>query len=701
MKFSTSVFFRLLTAACGAALAETLVDFIDCVIVGHVLGETALAGFELFLPVTNVVGAGALLVAGGTAVLHSQAMGHFDRERANNVFSTGAIFSVLLGLVGAIVLWFGLDVYLGFFGADDEVLAFTRAYGRVYGLVVLVYPLLVCLLTMVLEDGGDRVFSVASVATVVVDVVVSWLLARAFGIAGCAWGTLAAVVVAIAILLFHFRTKACSLAFRFGFSPAVARRILVANPGDPLSELMDAFTLIVINWFVVRRFGAYVLPVVALVFALDGLTFVFNGFSNAAQSLVGVYHSERNFKMLRSFSWFVLALTSLAGLAVSAFVMLWPSVPIALLGIDDPSLVPLAEHALRIVSVSYLFVAAFFFFDSHFAFIGKTALSAAISVLCSFVMPVACVAVCGAFLGLDGVWTGFAAAYPLAFVVFFGALALTRHRGTLPFLLPRDRDAALWTWNGILSAKASCEIAEQVEGVLKGRTGCPDDIRRRAPVLVEELLETVRERNGAKKVRAELTLDLNEGVEIFERNGASKVRAELTLDLNEGLDIFLRDTGEIFDITDADRRFDTFRAYFVTNAMAEVKLRNNLTTVGFNRNRLRLDAVESERDGNGEGDMEIKKTTEGTKMTLTLVGRLNTVTAPALEAEVENLPPEITDLVFDFTGLDYVSSAGIRISVAAHETLDDRGGTFSIVGANAQVKEVFNIAQLLSFIDFK
>ena len=678
MKFSTSVFFRLLTAACGAALAETLVDFIDCVIVGHVLGETALAGFELFLPVTNVVGAGALLVAGGTAVLHSQAMGHFDRERANNVFSTGAIFSVLLGLVGAIVLWFGLDVYLGFFGADDEVLAFARAYGCVYGLVVLVYPLLVCLLTMVLEDGGDRVFSVASVATVVVDVVVSWLLARAFGIAGCAWGTLAAVVVAIAILLFHFRTKACSLAFRFGFSPAVARRILVANPGDPLSELMDAFTLIVINWFVVRRFGSSVLPVVALVFALDGLTFAFNGFSNAAQSLVGVYHSERNFKMLRSFSWFVLALTSLAGLAVSAFVMLWPSVPIALLGIDDPSLVPLAEHALRIVSVSYLFIAAFFFFDSHFAFIGKTALSAAISVLCSFVMPVVCVAAGGTFLGLDGVWAGFAAAYPLALVVFFGALALTRHRGTLPFLLPRDRDAALWTWNCILSPESSCEIAERVEGVLKGRTDCPDDIRRRAPVLVEELLETVRERNGAKKVRAELTLDLNEGVEIFER-----------------------DTGEIFDITDADRRFDTFRAYFVTNAMAEVRLRNNLTTVGFNRNRLRLDAVESKSDGTGENDMEIKKTTEGRKLTLTLVGRLNTVTAPALEAEVENLPPEITDLVFDFTGLDYVSSAGIRISVAAHETLDDRSGSFSIVGANAQVKEVFNIAQLLSFINFK
>ena len=373
-----------------------------------------------------------------------------------------------------------------------------------------------------------------------------------------------------------------------------------------------------------------------------------------------------------------LGLAVLAGLAVTAYVALWPSAPIALVGIDDPALVPLAEKALRIASVSYVFAAMFHFLNSYYAFIGETVLSAAVSFLRSLVMPVACVAVGGVLFGLDGVWWGLSLALPLSLVVFFGALALTRHRGTLPFLLPRDRDAALWTWNFILSPEISCEIAERVEGVLKGRTDCPDDVRRRAPVLVEELLETVRERNGAKKVRAELTLDLNGGVEIFER-----------------------DTGEIFDITDADRRFDSFRAYFVTNAMAEVGQRNNLTTVGFNRNRLRLDAVEAKRDGTGENDMEIKKTTEGTKLTLTLVGRLNTVTAPALEAEVESLPPEITDLVFDFTGLDYVSSAGIRISVAAHETLDDRGGTFSIVGANAQVKEVFNIAQLLSFIDFK
>ena len=678
MKFTMSVFLRLLTAACGAAIAEVLLDFVDCVIVGRVLGESALAGLDLFLPVVGVVVALSVLVSGGTAIGYSEAIGRFDRVRADVAFSTGLFVSFALGVLLAAALWFGLDAYLGFIGADAETLAFARDYGRAYVPVVLLLPVMNVLITMVLADGDEGIFTVASIIVFVFNVAASWLLARMIGIAGCAWGTFIAVVTAIAILLLHFRRQGCSFAFRFRFSAKLAGRILVANTGDAVSELMDAAALLFVNWFVVRHFGSDSLPVVALVFAVNGLLSVFNGFSNAAQPIVCVYHSERNYRVLRSFSRTVLCLAVLAGLFVTSFVALWPSVLIGLIGIDDPTLVPLAARALRIVSVSYAFTAAFYFLNSYYAFIGKSALSAVISALCSFVMPLVCVAVGGMFLGLDGVWLGMSVSLPLAFVVFFGALALTRSRGILPFLLPRDRDAALYSWNFVLSPESSCEISERVEEVLKDSGNYADDIRRRAPVLVEELLETVRERNEGRRVRAELTLDLNDGVEIFER-----------------------DTGEIFDITDADRRFDTFRAYFVTNAMAEVKLRNNLTTVGFNRNRLRLDAVESHNDGKEEDNMEIKKTIEGTKLTLALVGRLNTVTAPALESEVENLPPEITDLVFDFTELEYVSSAGIRISVAAHETLDDRGGSFAIVGANAQVKEVFNIAQLLSFIDFK
>ena len=65
----------MLFAALGAALFEVLADFADCVIVGQVLGEAAVAGFELLMPVIEITLAVSLLIAGGTVVVHSEAMG--------------------------------------------------------------------------------------------------------------------------------------------------------------------------------------------------------------------------------------------------------------------------------------------------------------------------------------------------------------------------------------------------------------------------------------------------------------------------------------------------------------------------------------------------------------------------------------------------------------------------------------------------
>lgn len=681
MKFASSVFLRLLTAACGAALAEVLLDFVDCMIVGNVLGEGALAGLGLFTPIICIVNAAALFVAGGTAVCHSEAMGRFDRARADECFSVGIYTAALLGAVGALALWFGLDGYLSLFGADEGVLSFARAYGRAYVPIVFLFPPMTVLVTMVLEDGDDRLFTFAAVGIFVVNVAASWILARSIGIAGCAYGTLLAELLAILIFLAHFRSKSCSLKFCARFSLPLAGRVLVANPGDAISELMDAVLMFFINGFVVWRFGAQELPVVALIFAVNGLMFVFNGFSNAAQAIVCVYHSERNFRSLKSFAAFALSLAALAGLAISVLVIICPGLMIGLLGIDDVSLVAEAESALRIVATSYVFLAAFSFLNSYYAFIEETALSAVLSVLRAFVMPCVCVTIGGILFGLRGMWIGFAAAVPLALVVFFAALAFTKRRSELPFLLPRNRDEATKTWNFPVTAESACAVSENVERELSARR-LKTPAALRTPVLVEELMEVVREVNGARAVRAELTLDLNDGIEVFER-----------------------DTGVIFDITDADRRFDSFRAYFVTNAMAKIRLRRNLTTIGFNRNRLKLDSREqlSEKGSTskGENDMELKKKREGEKLTLTLIGRLNTITSPMLETEVENLPEDITDLTFDFTKLEYTSSSGIRLAVAAHEIMEDRGGSFTIVGANAQVKEAFDIARLLSFISFK
>lgn len=88
--------------------------------------------------------------------------------------------------------------------------------------------------------------------------------------------------------------------------------------------------------------------------------------------------------------------------------------------------------------------------------------------------------------------------------------------------------------------------------------------------------------------------------------------------------------------------------------------------------------------------MEINKVKEGSSLTLNLKGRLDTTTAPELEAELNANVEGVTDLVFDFAELEYISSAGLRVLLAAQKIMN-RQGNLTVKNANSDIKEVFEI----------
>lgn len=90
--------------------------------------------------------------------------------------------------------------------------------------------------------------------------------------------------------------------------------------------------------------------------------------------------------------------------------------------------------------------------------------------------------------------------------------------------------------------------------------------------------------------------------------------------------------------------------------------------------------------------MEIIKTLEDNKLTVALEGRLDTTTAPELEGALnEALADEgVTDLVFDFEKLEYISSAGLRVLLATQKVMYARN-EMKIINVNEVIKEVFDV----------
>ncbi|MBQ7597711.1 MAG: STAS domain-containing protein [Clostridia bacterium] len=88
--------------------------------------------------------------------------------------------------------------------------------------------------------------------------------------------------------------------------------------------------------------------------------------------------------------------------------------------------------------------------------------------------------------------------------------------------------------------------------------------------------------------------------------------------------------------------------------------------------------------------MTIHKTLNAPALSLTVEGRLDTTTAPELEAVIKNELDGITDLTFDFSKLAYISSAGLRVLLSAQKIMNKQGN-MKITGANEIVMEIFEV----------
>ena len=88
--------------------------------------------------------------------------------------------------------------------------------------------------------------------------------------------------------------------------------------------------------------------------------------------------------------------------------------------------------------------------------------------------------------------------------------------------------------------------------------------------------------------------------------------------------------------------------------------------------------------------MSINKNQEGTRLEILLEGRLDTTTSPMLETELKQALDGITELTFNFEKLEYISSAGLRILLAAQKRMS-RQGSMVVKNVNEVIAEVFEV----------
>ena len=96
--------------------------------------------------------------------------------------------------------------------------------------------------------------------------------------------------------------------------------------------------------------------------------------------------------------------------------------------------------------------------------------------------------------------------------------------------------------------------------------------------------------------------------------------------------------------------------------------------------------------------IEIKKNTEDT--TIEIVGRLDTTTAPSLDKTINEDLGDTVNLILDLKGLEYVSSAGLRVILSAQKKMQQRG-SMKVINVCESVMDVFEITGFADILEIE
>lgn len=565
MTFASAKFRSFLPAATFAMAAEFFMGMSDSIICGHILGETGLSAVNLMQGIFEIVTFAGMVVSVGTSVLFATELGASHARRARGYFTLGYMLSIAIGLLVAVVLAAVRKPVVAAFGASSEVSAMTSAYWVGFLPAAFLQPVAFFLGMVCYTDGDAKLSFLSYIAQLVGNCVLSIPLTFAFGAMGCAIGTGLGSLFAIAVLVSHFRKKGCMLGFSRHFIIFDIVRIVHTSFGDASKNIGKAVLMFALNIYVISHFGSEMLPILAVAIMTIGISEIFDGIANAAQPLASIYVGEKNVVLTKRVMK-VAFLSSVAGsCAIMMLLLLCPDIMLYLSGIRDVAMIADARMAVRLVSISLPFLAIVLLFNSYYVFISKEGLSAALTLSALLLAPLMLFPVGGSLGGLHGFMLSLGVAPGIALVVF--AMYLLVACGgwrCFPLLLPKAREDELRVFDLQLEPVDICAASAAVESHLKLK-GVDGSRATRAALLVEEALMVVRDHNAGKRIQAEITTDLG-----------------------NGLSVIIRDDGEIFDITDSDAQVSSLRGYLVSNLMTAIPRRRNLTTAGFNRNVFKL-----------------------------------------------------------------------------------------------------------------
>lgn len=429
-----SMFAKLLPAAIGTMLSETVASLVDTIILSYYLGPDMLSTVSICMPIYMFVNVLSMLIVSGGATLFAQSLGREDLEEAQRCYTCSFALMVLCGGIMMVAGMLFTEPLIKALGADSTILRPTAGYARVlFGFMVPLF-LYQQLMVYVRFDGAPMLSLTSTIVCAVVNLALDVLFVGPFGwgAEGAALATCLAYTVAMLINAIHLRQKNNRLIFRRG-SLTGGRIGLLLKTGVPLSvtQLGMAVATYLFNIRIMDVGGAKYLDVYGVITQLSVVAMaLYEGVAQACQPIMAACFGAENRKRMNQTLRYGFIMEVTAMVLATLFYIFGAGFLASLFSMEEEGLRTAAVSAIRIFAMSLLFTGLNTMIIYYFQVQEREVHATGITLLSGTVLPVAFLYLLTALHGVDGIWWCYLIAQGLTLIL--SMILYARYRRVTP-----------------------------------------------------------------------------------------------------------------------------------------------------------------------------------------------------------------------------------------------------------------------------
>lgn len=389
----SSRFWRYLSSSILITLSGALGVIVDSIIVGNLIGSDGVSAINLNSTVIQLLMTISLIIASGGGMLAGYAIGRKDFDNARYIFTQSTLGSVIVGVIFAVIGIFFSNQLTSILCQNDALYTMVHDYLRVVLFGAPAYMLMWGISTMIIVDGSPRLASLAIIIDNIANLILDVVFIKFFdmGIAGSSLATVVGHLIAVAIMMLHFRNKNRVLHLSLKGGKLSQWRDIISQ-GAPLAIASICLTLLLFtsNKMVltaVGREGIFVFSVCMNL--LQVYNFFLAGTCRSLQTLGAVLIGERNSDGIRFVFGKSFKFITIAMIITCVYVWIFPSSIATLFGADNADIIKECNYALRIFAISFVPFCYIYFIMIIFKLLSFNRMSLFISLILSLtVIPV-------------------------------------------------------------------------------------------------------------------------------------------------------------------------------------------------------------------------------------------------------------------------------------------------------------------------